>query len=227
MTAEPLNKDLAYDSLVDLIVRGEINETETLSERSLSERLGFGRTPIREAIKDLVREGVLESHPVRGTVLKGLDLTDLQDLYEIRFAIEGLAVFLAAERGPVEELYPIRDLLTTALREPGSVSAEEIHAVGVECHYIIVRLSGNARLVEMYRPFRIRFGGPFVLTPQSSRDRIVEAAREHLDIISAVIGRQPEEARNLMCSHLRIGLEHRTNLLLKRSRYPQVVSTIR
>src|SRR5699024_10826625 len=103
-TAPKLAKEQAYDKLVELILSGVISEDRPLSERGISEQLGVGRTPTREAIKDLVRDGVPESHPIRGTVLRSLTIADLQGLYEIRFAIEGLAAFLAAERGKVDEL---------------------------------------------------------------------------------------------------------------------------
>src|SRR6266404_279294 len=55
----------AYNKLVELLLSGAISEDVALSERGLSMALGLGRTPIREAVKDLVREGVLESHPTR------------------------------------------------------------------------------------------------------------------------------------------------------------------
>lgn len=219
MTSDSLSKGRAYQGLVEMIVSGQIREEESLSERGLSERLGFGRTPIREAIKDLVRDGLLESHPVRGTVLKSLTLGDLQDLYEVRFALEGLAAFLAAERGDLTEIARQAALIESAMDAPGSVALEDVHIAGVECHHLLVKASGNRRLEEMYRPFRIRFGGPLVLSPDRSSARILQAASEHLAILRAVLVRDPLEARDLMCRHLQAGLEHRSDLLLKRSAY--------
>jgi DNA-binding GntR family transcriptional regulator len=99
-----LDRERAYRKLVDLILSGKLTENTPLSERGLAESLELGRTPIREAIKDLVREGVLDTHPTRGTFIRPLSLLDLQELYQIRYALEGLAAFLAAERGPSEEL---------------------------------------------------------------------------------------------------------------------------
>src|SRR6185437_2852402 len=121
-------------------------------------------------IKDLVRDGVLESHPTRGTVLRPLSLSDMQDLYELRFAIEGLAAFLAAERGPVEELRGYAEAFERILENPSGYDVEAVHDQGVDCHYDIVRLAGNSRMMEMYRPFRIRFRIPFGIVRKNSPD---------------------------------------------------------
>lgn len=66
MPIERLDSERAYDRLVQLIQNGLILEEQPLSKRKLADKLGFGRTPIREAIKGLARDGVLESHPPRG-----------------------------------------------------------------------------------------------------------------------------------------------------------------
>src|SRR5690606_31196479 len=108
----------AYERLVALLLDGAFPEGTPLSERSLSETLGFGRTPTREAVRDLVREGVLESHPTRGTIVRPLSLAELQDIYEIRYAIEGMAGFLAAERGVLDSLDAYEDEFQRILAAP-------------------------------------------------------------------------------------------------------------
>src|SRR5690625_3815900 len=152
-----LDSELAYEALVDLLLSGTIDAEHALSERRLSEVLGYGRTPIREAVRDLIREGVLESHPTRGTIVRPLSIHDLQDLYEICIAIEGLATSLAAKRGPVEMLETYKRSFEQTLNNKNNLDVAAVHDYGVDFHKKIVTLSGNKRLIEMYHPFRLRF----------------------------------------------------------------------
>lgn len=211
-----LDREKAYDLLVELMLVGEIKENEPLSERGLAQKLGLGRTPIREAIKDLAREGVLESHPTRGTLLSPLSIDDLQDLYEIRFAIEGLAAFLAAARGQIEELQSYLEFFDGCLADPDACDVTQVHDHGVEFHCEIMRLAGNRRLLELYRPFRLRFRIPFGIIRHHRPERVFAAVAEHREIARAIVERDSESARDLMSNHLRNGLHFRMDMLTKR-----------
>jgi DNA-binding GntR family transcriptional regulator len=219
--ADPQRRDseIAYDRLVELVLSGAVSENVALSERGLAEKFDLGRTPIREAIKNLVTEGVLESHPTRGTVLRSLSVTDLQDLYEIRFAIEGLSAFLAAQRGRIEDLQPFAKRFDATLRKPDTFDVTEVHDHGVAFHFEIMRLAGNRRLLEMYRPFRLRFRIPFGIIRQRNPDRVLAAVAEHREILAAIVARRPDEAQRLMRDHLQKGLDFRMDMLVKRDRY--------
>jgi DNA-binding GntR family transcriptional regulator len=214
--APKLESARAYDLLVELLLDGAIPENLPLSERNLSERLGFGRTPIREAVRDLVREGVLESHPTRGTVVRPLSIADLQDLYEIRYGIEGLAASLAAQRGAVESLDAYDAEFSRILADPEGCDLVQVHDHGVEFHMEVMRLSGNRRLLELYQPFRLRFRIPFGIVRQKRPERVLEAVREHQEILRAIRQRNAPLANELMCAHLRKGLDSRLNMLLSR-----------
>ena len=214
-----LSSQQAYDKLVEMILNGEIKEDHPISERGISETLGIGRTPIREAVKDLVRDGVLESHPARGTTLRALTPVDLQELYEVRYAIEGLAAFLAAERGALEDLDPYTKAFEATLGDPRSSDMVRVYDHGVEFHYAVIKLAGNKRLLEMYRPFRIRFRIPFGIVRTRSPERVLASVSEHLAICRAIEARDAERARHLMYEHLRIGLQFRMDMLLRKSGY--------
>ena len=221
MIPKPAKRDseLAYEKLVELLLNGSITEDQPLSERNLSELLGFGRTPIREAVRDLVREGVLESHPMRGTVLRPLTIEDLQDLYELRYAIEGMAAYLAAQRGDIEQLQPFAAAFDKALSQPDGFDVLHVHDIGVDFHKEVIRLSGNRRLVEMYSPFRLRFRIPFGIIRNRTPERVRDALREHQTLLQTIMRRDAEHARQLMCEHLRKGLDFRIEMLLNRDRY--------
>ena len=94
----------AYEAIRSMIAQGQLCPGEELSERSLAESLQLGRTPVREAIKELCREGVLMSVPLRGTFVQRLSVEDLKEIHEVRLALEGMAAKLAAEKGGSPEL---------------------------------------------------------------------------------------------------------------------------
>jgi DNA-binding GntR family transcriptional regulator len=210
------DSELAYEKIVDMLLDEAIPENFPLSERNLSKSLGLGRTPIREAVRDLVREGVLESHPIRGTLVRPLSVPELQDLYEIRLAIEGLAVSLAVERGPVEELEPFAIEFDRVLRGKGKFDAARIHEGGISFHEEIIRLSGNRSLIEFYRPFRLRFRIPLSMVHHRTPERVRKAVAEHKALVTALMKRDGKEAATLMRDHLRRGLDFRIGLLLNR-----------
>ena len=94
----------AYEAIRSMVAQGQLCPGEELSERRLAESLQLGRTPVREAIKELCREGVLMSVPLRGTFVQRLSVEDLKEIHEVRLALEGMAAKLAAEKGGSPEL---------------------------------------------------------------------------------------------------------------------------
>lgn len=207
-----LEKEKAYERLLDLILRGEVSPEEALAERRLAETLGFGRTPVREAIKDLVREGVLEAHPTRGTFVRRLSLRDVQEIYQVRYAIEGLAAFLAAERGPSRELTDFASVFRAALASPGEAETAVLYDRGAAFHLEVFRCAGNRNLLEIYRPIRLRFRIALGMPRHHDPARVLESAGEHLAILEAIEAGDGERAQKLICDHLHRGLEARTRL---------------
>ena len=80
-------RDRAYKLLLDLILGGKIDTDTPLSERKLAEALDMGRTPIREAVRALVHEGLLETRPARGTFVRLLTMDDVREIYEVKLAL--------------------------------------------------------------------------------------------------------------------------------------------
>lgn len=207
-----LEKEKAYSRVLDLILRGQVSPEVPLAERRLAESLRMGRTPVREAIKDLVREGVLEAHPTRGTFVRQLSLRDVQEIYQVRYAIEGLAAFLAAERGPTQTLLDFGHGFRAAIAAPEESDVAEVYDRGAEFHLEIFRCAGNRNLLEIYRPIRLRFRIALGMPRHHDPDRVFESAQEHLEILWAIEARDGARAQSLICDHLEKGLQVRTRL---------------
>lgn len=212
-------KEKAYSRLLDAILRGDIGGDVPLAERKLAEKLGIGRTPVREAIKDLVHEGVLETHPTRGTFVRRLTLRDVQEIYQVRYAIEGLAAFLAAERGPTPALSAYGPKFRETMAASDKSNVTQVYDYGVEFHLEIYKCADNLNLIEVYRPIRLRFRFALGLPRHHDTDRVFESVGEHLGILEAIEARDGKLAQKLMCDHLHRGLEVRTRLFQGRSNY--------
>lgn len=213
MAALILERDRAYQRILDLIMAGNVELDEALSERKLADSLEIGRTPVREAMRDLARDGVLEVRPARGTYVRSLSEDDIRQIYEAREGLEGFAAALAAERGPTRELQQFGPMFQGMLDQPEAHSVEGIHEAGVEFHTEVVRSARNRQLLSVYRPLRLRNRLALALPRYFDSTRVRAALQEHFDILDRIEARDPAGARDLMVLHLQAGAQARLRLL--------------
>lgn len=200
---QQFQRDAAYDRLMALILSDRLSPDRPLSERKLAEALDIGRTPVREAIRALAGDGVLEIRPARGTYLRGIELEELQELYEARQMLEGQAAYFAAERGATPQLSAHRERLARAGQSmvPGDRDGTNDAARG-EFHLDVLRAARNGVLLDLYLPIRLRFRVAARRVRLPGGDCGDWAARDHLAILDAIEAREPEEARRRMGEHL-------------------------
>ncbi|WP_342722441.1 GntR family transcriptional regulator [Bradyrhizobium sp. B097] len=207
-----LHRDQAYARIRDLVMSGEFAPDEPLSERSLSDRLALGRTPVREALKALARDGLLTIHPMRGTFVRHLSFDDLREIHELRLALEGMAAYLAATRGPTSGLVQsAREL--RRIKSRSAIDVEEAQQAGWSFHDELFRAAGNGRLVQAYDNLRAQSGLALQKMPQYNVVRTRQAVNEHLDIHAAVEAQDPDTAQQLMWRHLSSAFEARLKAL--------------
>ena len=209
-----LTREEAKRRIVEMAIDGGLDARTPISERSLSELTGIGRTPIREALHDLARDGIITIEPKRGTFVRRLGLDDVREIFEVRFALEALAGSLAALRGPTSRLREIDADLST-LRD-GALSDGEMQrskALGHELHLEIVNSSGNALLRRQYSQVRLMIEISLSLTARQESARIAASIAEHLEISAAILAGDPLSAQTAMQRHLRAGHETRMRIL--------------
>lgn len=207
-----LERDRAYRLLLDQILANQIELEMSLSERKLADTLQIGRTPIREAIRDLIRDGVLEARPARGTFVRRLSPDDVREIYEVRHALEGLAASRAAERGPTAALEAYRPQFRGMIADPKKFDAASMYDCGAEFHLEIFRAAGNRNLMQIYKPLRLRFRVALGLPRFYDHDRVQSSVREHLAILEAIENRESRKAQQLMGDHLSKGLDARMRI---------------
>ena len=193
-----------------MLSEGGHDAAAPLSERKLAESLGVGRTPVREALRDLARDGVLEVRPARGTFVHRLDTEELRELYEVRQSLEGLAARLAAERGPTQALTEYGEHMRRILDDPSAFDLAEIHRHGVAFHLEVIRASGNSYLLRTYEPMRLRFTIVLNLLLHYDDNRVREAVQEHYEVFDAIRRGDGDAAEYNIRKHLAQGLAART-----------------
>ncbi|QYM71733.1 GntR family transcriptional regulator [Pseudochrobactrum sp. Wa41.01b-1] len=196
-----LDRDTAYTRIRELISTGDLKPDEPLSERSLSVTLGLGRTPIREAIRALVVDGLVEIVPQRGTFVRRLTLDDLREIFEIRLALEGIAAFLVAQRGATPGLknaaVTLRDLYIET-----ELDVELSQRASWCFHDELIRATRNTRLLRNYNDLRAQSGLVLQAVPNYDAQRTRESIGEHLNVYDAIVSGESVEAQKRMWNHL-------------------------
>jgi DNA-binding GntR family transcriptional regulator len=190
--------------LRDHIVEGNIPDGGRIPERQLCEMLGISRTPLREALKVLAAEGLIELLPNRGARVRQLSERDLGELFDIMGGLESLAGRLACENISDGEIAEIERLHYEMY---GFYLHRDMHGyfrVNQLIHQKIVEASRNTTLLSAYANFagrirRIRYSANFA----RKRERWGEAMREHEAILDALRRRAGSELSDILFIHLR------------------------
>lgn len=150
-----LLRDEVYDRVRDLIVTGELEPGRQLRDADIAQELGVSRTPVREALRRLEDEGLVEMSASRWTRVAELDVTEAERLYPIMWTLENLAISLTESIGPedVARLRDANDRLLHALEVHDGVAASQADA---DFHELIAHASGNQELRRLIRDLKNR-----------------------------------------------------------------------
>lgn len=194
-------REVIFNSLREAIIIGELRPGERLMEVQLAEKMGVSRTPVREAIRKLELEGLVDMIPRKGAHVAELSIKDIMDVLEVRASLDGLATSLAAERitdDELKELKHINGQFASYIEKEnlnGSIKKD------VEFHDIIYRASRNDKLISIINNLREqvqRFRVIYLKEYNNSKNLI----KEHNDIFEAVSSRSMENARNIAKTHI-------------------------
>ena len=200
---QPSFKNQAYAALKNFIVSMDIYGSRSeirLDERTLAADFGISRTPVREALAQLEREGFVRSVPRRGIYVVRKTKADVIELITAWAALESMAARLITETARDEEIAALRRMFATF--EGGQVQAklDEYSEVNIEFHQAIIRLSGNRVLIDLaenlfthMRMIRRRTIG--------EKDRATRSIRDHISIIEALESRDTKRAEELTREH--------------------------
>lgn len=191
----------ARDRLRGMIVRGQLSPGSDIGEAGLSEVLGMSRTPIREALKLLAAEGLVELRSHRGALVMPFHAEEIPALFEVAAGIERLGAERAASRATAAELAELRQLQKLMERHHEVAARDLYFDLNQRIHRAIVAAAGNAVLTATHdmlfaRVERVRF---FALNSQPRWD---ESVREHREILVALEDRNPARAGRAVAEHV-------------------------
>lgn len=194
--------DQIYETLKTELHDFRLVPGDRLSEAEIGMRVGASRTPVREALFRLRKEGFLDVEPKTGWFVRPLDFTKLEELYDLRTLLETASIAKLCAR--VEETTPELDALKAIWLVPDAERLSDPHRVGTydeEFHAQLVRLAGNSEVTRVHWEVteRIRIIRRLDFT---RADRITATYDEHAKILRAIIQRKTDHAQWLLRSHV-------------------------
>ncbi len=184
-----------------MILDGELLPGGRIAERELCERFGISRTPLREALKVLASEGLVELLPHRGARVTRPSAAELRDAFEVVAALEGLAGELACARIGDAALAEIESIHRRMVEHYSRGDLAEYFACNQAIHEAINRAAGNAALTEMYELVSNRVRRARYMANHSP-GRWAQAIREHDAILDALKRRDGARCNTLLREHL-------------------------
>jgi DNA-binding GntR family transcriptional regulator len=189
------------------ILANEYRPGEWLRQEQLAQKFGVSHTPVREALQDLVGEGLVEHVPYRGIRVIEFSVTDLIDLYTVRAFLESLAACHAAQNINSEQLAELKQTNDEIELQRNQGNWTQYRQLNRRFHRLIYNASGHAYLVrtldQMWNAFPTMLLGNFSRTATTPIPQRAESDKhEHSEMLSALESRDSERARRLMRAHI-------------------------
>ncbi|MFE4817007.1 GntR family transcriptional regulator [Streptomyces sp. NPDC056704] len=194
-------RERVADALRAALIAGELRAGEVYSAPTLAARFGVSATPVREAMLDLAKEGLVDTVPNKGFRVTAVSEKQLDEYTHIRSLIEiptTVQLATTADRVSLEALRPAAREIVTAAAAGDLIAYVE---ADIRFHLGLLALAGNAHLVEVVGDLRKR-SRLYGLNALVEAGRLQDSAEEHLELLDALVDRDPEAVRRVMTRHL-------------------------
>jgi len=206
-TTSKSKKAVVYENLKKRIITHYLKPGDPLNENVLSRELKTSKTPVREAIQQLEKEGFVENVPGKGSFVSRISFQDIRELFEIRELLECEVIKRAALKSAPDKVESIKKKFEMESNE--DKNAKDHFKAGDRIHTFVFESFGNKRLLEYYKRLQehiIRMRLNFF--SELHQERSEQSFREHLDIMDALIAQDPLRAEKAMRDHLRNSVEY-------------------
>jgi DNA-binding GntR family transcriptional regulator len=193
--------DIAYEQLKKLIVHLELAPGTLIDEAEMMQRLGVGRTPLREALQHLAQENLVEIIPRRGIFVAKVTASDLTHVLELRLQFEGLAARLAAERATPAQISALEDFLSDARSGQASDDLRWNLETDRRFHQLVAEAAGNPFLQQILDRL-YNLGIRLLYLAQVRMTFIEEEVARYQHVVDAIKQSNGEEAERAMKEHL-------------------------
>lgn len=198
-----------FDRLENDILCGIYKRGELLTENMLVADLKVSRTPVREAIRRLEQEHLVEA-TTKGILVLGITQEDLVDIMDLRLKIEGIAAARAAERITDGELKELKDALELQEYYVSKKDAEHIKALDNEFHYLVYRFSGSNIIYDTLMPLHNK-ARKYRKASVENESRAHDSVDEHREIYEAIAARNAALAEQVTTKHVQNAKTHILN----------------
>ena len=194
-------RDVVFHTLREAILRGDLVPGERLMELQLASKLGVSRTPIREAIRMLEQEGLAITIPRKGAIVAGMTEKDMQDVLEIREALEELSVQVACDKITEEEIAELQKNMKNFEHALKSGDLKKLAQADVEFHDVIYRATDNPKLISMLNNLReqmYRYRVEYLKNPQNHEQLL----KEHEAIYKGIVEKDKDAVTEMIRKHI-------------------------
>jgi len=201
MTEQPILAEHIANQLRRDILRGKLKPGASIKERDNAAEMGVSRTPLREAIRILAKEGLVDLRPARSPIVSVPSVKQVSDDVEVLLAVEILSGELACVRASDEDIAGLVAILDEMLEKFDSPDPLDLFEIDMAFHSAIARAAHNAPLAEIHRTFLRRLWRGRFLAAVKRRNR-VRVISHHTGIVNALRARDPEAMRTAILTHM-------------------------
>lgn len=183
--ANPPLRSRVADRLRDAILRGELRPGQTLTEVAVAQQLQVSRAPVREAFRSLSEEGLLETVPYKGTRVRALSRTDIEETYSLRGQLEAFAITRTVERGDRVDFAELERLCGQMQNLAAAGDLAGLNEADERFHKTIIELADHALLLSVWSTLALRVRQIMALRNRQN-DNLAEVALNHPPIVTAL-----------------------------------------
>ncbi|MDN5351205.1 MAG: hypothetical protein PWQ12_121 [Clostridiales bacterium] len=205
---------LIFEKIREDILNGRYSNGEKLVEIKLADEIGVSRTPVREALKQLELDGLVENIPNRGVVVKGISTGDIGDILSIRLCIEGLVGQWAAERITPEEIKDLEEIFDLMEFYTKRGDVDKNFELNTKFHEKLYKAAKSRYLEGVLNDFQL-FIKPARSSSLRSNGRMELALEEHREILNAVKAQDVERTREALIRHISRSNQNIKSILLR------------
>ncbi|HOQ17278.1 MAG TPA: GntR family transcriptional regulator [Defluviitaleaceae bacterium] len=195
-------RDVVFNTLRKAILSGSLKPGERLMEKQLAEKMGVSRTPVREAIRKLELEGFVVMVPRKGAQVAEITEKDIQDVLEVRGALEALAVKIACEKMKKEDLDHLKEIMKEFNEASEKKDIDKVIEKDVEFHDVIYQATNNEKLIQIINNLREQIHRYRVAYLKSFADYKF-IGEEHKQIIRAIENKDQNLAEQIANEHIK------------------------
>jgi DNA-binding GntR family transcriptional regulator len=200
-------RDVVFNTLRDAILTGKLVPGERLMENQLAEKLGVSRTPVREALRMLELENLVELVPRKGAQVLDMSEKDITNILEVRSALEGLATSLACKKMTKEDLQQLKNMEVDFEKAVADNDVDHFVDIDEDFHDLIFAATENDKLISIFRNLRIQLYRYRMAQAKNNETSMSTIVAHHRSIIRAIENHDAEEGASIAQGHIKYQTE--------------------